>query len=937
VTDVSQPYKFLDFYDFDEAAKFFGRERETEVLLSDIVATRLVLLFARTGSGKTSLINAGARPRLERELGYRTFYVRVERDPVKSARTALKAARLLPKRIVHKSLAFQLRDTVRRLRKPVVVFFDQFEEFFLYVAHSAPEKAHQFIANVGELYRDHGSGVHFVFSFREEFFIEMDMFRDEIPTIFHNDSNLRLLWLDREQAREAVMEPARAARFKVDDDLAERLLSDLAQEDRAGTGRVEPARLQIVCDTLWRERAHGRATLELYERLGGAEKILDRRLEEDINEELGDGQLRLFERLIPHLANEERGTKYVRGFDELVRELVTDRESLRETIEQLKKLHLLRESTHYGEVYVEWMSDYLAERTQYLRDRVRVISLRRLLARAVEAARRRSRQESGGRKKTAHPVVKPPTEEALGELYMAPADFEEVSAGAALLEDLTTAELEFLFVAALEHGTHMKLWFDKAQRDADGRAAAWGVLKDRIENTEARVEQCENAVRLLATLKPRRAETLLRRALKQKAVATTAISIIGELADPERAVSLLKLALKDKDLKKPSVLALGQIKSPEAVGVLANLLSDADTAPEAAGALEKLSKGRNAKVASPAAGVLARWQKSQQKAQSPPSNFDAAGPASFRPPAPRAGRKGLSESVWASLLHRVRDGALIPFVGPHTSPQYEEDIARIANRWMGGSFQRGYAGLDIPRLALLMSRRYDPSLVKRRLAFDIAHLSRRARRPDEVHEALSRLPLPVYFTATYTDQLKTALTRLGKKSKILQPLALNMRAQELGILALNWDKTREEDRLLSFASPTAPVLYHLLGHFSRPKEMVLTEDDYLDLLVRLRGRDSLPDLLLKRILSGLNIFIGFDPDGWEFRLINKGLLLRRPTYDKRMSVIQLRPDAPSVDDYAEMGGRPYEYYFERLGFQVYWGTAEEFAAELLERWEKFSK
>ena len=75
------PYKFLDPFEPEDRARFFGRDREIKILLADIVTTRLVVLFARTGTGKTSLINAGVRPLLH-ERGYVTFFIRVDADPV---------------------------------------------------------------------------------------------------------------------------------------------------------------------------------------------------------------------------------------------------------------------------------------------------------------------------------------------------------------------------------------------------------------------------------------------------------------------------------------------------------------------------------------------------------------------------------------------------------------------------------------------------------------------------------------------------------------------------------------------------------------------------------------------------------------------------------------------------------------------------------------
>src|SRR5262249_43062690 len=143
--------------------------------------------------------------------------------------------------------------------------------------------ARQFIKDIGTVYRDRSSGVHIVFSMREEFFVELDAFRDEIPSIFHNDSNLRLRPFDSDQARDAIVLPARKFDIQIEERLIKRVIQDLSEQ-----GRVEPTRLQIVCDTLWwdtiwRERGDGQIRLADYKRLGGAKQILERRFAEDID------------------------------------------------------------------------------------------------------------------------------------------------------------------------------------------------------------------------------------------------------------------------------------------------------------------------------------------------------------------------------------------------------------------------------------------------------------------------------------------------------------------------------------------------------------------------------------------------------------------------------------------------------------------------------
>lgn len=84
-----EPYKYLDYYTSEDAELFFGREAEVQRMVGEILSSRLLVLFSPSGSGKTSLINAGVRPALE-ALDYRTVYVRLDTDPVDAAQQAIR-------------------------------------------------------------------------------------------------------------------------------------------------------------------------------------------------------------------------------------------------------------------------------------------------------------------------------------------------------------------------------------------------------------------------------------------------------------------------------------------------------------------------------------------------------------------------------------------------------------------------------------------------------------------------------------------------------------------------------------------------------------------------------------------------------------------------------------------------------------------------------
>ena len=53
------PYKGLANYTEQDAALFFGRDREREVIIANLKARQLTVLYGESGVGKSSLLHAG--------------------------------------------------------------------------------------------------------------------------------------------------------------------------------------------------------------------------------------------------------------------------------------------------------------------------------------------------------------------------------------------------------------------------------------------------------------------------------------------------------------------------------------------------------------------------------------------------------------------------------------------------------------------------------------------------------------------------------------------------------------------------------------------------------------------------------------------------------------------------------------------------------------
>ncbi len=62
--DNKAPYIGLRFFTETEKDRFFGRDKEIQVLTDKILVNRLTLLVAASGVGKSSLLRAGVMPAL---------------------------------------------------------------------------------------------------------------------------------------------------------------------------------------------------------------------------------------------------------------------------------------------------------------------------------------------------------------------------------------------------------------------------------------------------------------------------------------------------------------------------------------------------------------------------------------------------------------------------------------------------------------------------------------------------------------------------------------------------------------------------------------------------------------------------------------------------------------------------------------------------------
>lgn len=346
----ANPFKFLDHFGEKDAHTFAGREHEVSEVVARIVAGRAMVLYGRSGLGKTSLLQAGVFPELVRR-GWVPVYARLREQPLTDVLRSLEAHGLGVQAREGDSLHEVLRS--RPSDGMWVLVFDQFEELFTrFREQAATRKA--FMRQVAQVVADRTLEVHVVFSLREDYLAELDEFVHEIPELQENRYRLRAL--SAFGARQAIARPLLDSGLRFDRRLLVRLVNELSAFD------FDPTVLQIICTEVYRQARkrtpEGPPELALrdLEGLGGVQGIFETYLKE-VTAQIPE-RLELLARLIlDTLITAERTRRPVTVELLLKADFSALREDVQEVLDILVHQRLLRPSGEWYELVHERLVD----------------------------------------------------------------------------------------------------------------------------------------------------------------------------------------------------------------------------------------------------------------------------------------------------------------------------------------------------------------------------------------------------------------------------------------------------------------------------------------------------------------------------------------------------------------------------------------------------
>ncbi|TCO47384.1 hypothetical protein [Actinocrispum wychmicini] len=272
---MTNPWVGLRPFRTTEADLFFGRSREVQIISNLVATLPTLIVYAPSGTGKSSLINAGLLPMLLDDDTHVPVTIAGPHDDILArTRTTLAEAGWPPPDELEllELLEQHWLETDRR----TVVIVDQFEER---INAGAPTEA--LFAAMAKLVHSGTDAACVLISVREDYLASLEPLMRRVPGLLNG--SYRIPPLSREALEEAVYGPLRAvdASIEVDRRLVTRTIDDLeersAGSQEPGEQRFEPGFFQIIWSTMWRtgdESKPPRLDMRTYEKLGGAGQIL---------------------------------------------------------------------------------------------------------------------------------------------------------------------------------------------------------------------------------------------------------------------------------------------------------------------------------------------------------------------------------------------------------------------------------------------------------------------------------------------------------------------------------------------------------------------------------------------------------------------------------------------------------------------------------------
>jgi WD40 repeat protein len=305
---IRSPYKGLEAFTEADAGNFYGREETIERYAKLVATAPLVPIIGASGSGKSSLVQAGLIPYLKQDTAsdWQILTMRPGRNPFDALAKAIFNAEQADLQTIEldvdlasdRHLLTQKLAQMRIPHRRILLFIDQFEELFTQSDNDATRQV--FLQSLADAVSNVPNFV-LVFTLRNDFLLTLQSDRQDkdftgmLGRFGFQSFDGRMT---DEQFKAAITKPVEKLGVEFEDRLVDRLMKDV------GTADGSLPLLQLVLDLLWKNVQKRQLTHECYEAIGGKDgmKTVLVKLADDVyNGFAEDGKVKEFKQVFLRL------------------------------------------------------------------------------------------------------------------------------------------------------------------------------------------------------------------------------------------------------------------------------------------------------------------------------------------------------------------------------------------------------------------------------------------------------------------------------------------------------------------------------------------------------------------------------------------------------------------------------------------------------------
>ena len=298
---------------------------------------------------------------------------------------------------------------------------------------------------------------------------------------------------------------------------------------------------------------------------------------------------------------------------------------------------------------------------------------------------------------------------------------------------------------------------------------------------------------------------------------------------------------------------------------------------------------------------------------------------------------GFTDEDWKDLFFYINDNSTAPFLGAGISRKHFGSGKELAEKIASEFEYPFYDSSNLAKVAQFATiRKKGDSIPVRKF---VANYIKGKELPDfndpfEPHTILSKLDLPIYITTNY-DHLMFEALKNDDKNPIIESCNWNDLSQLQGKVSIF---NNREIPIFDFKNP---LVYHIHGEVDNPQSMVLTEDDYLNFIVKLDVNVDklLPAVIREKFVSSSVIFIGYSMSDWNLRIILRKIADGMKSASTKHCSIQLTPSDIKREHEKNIKNYLKAYFeiFHGVNLNLFWGTANDFCHMLSEKSKNLRK